>query len=371
MSTKKTIAICSGDGIGPEIMEQTLRVLDAIAHHLHHEFDYVVARIGGDAYMHEGSHCPESTLTVCEEADAILLGAVGGPVHQQHLAQWKNCEANSILKLRKHFQFNINMRPIQIYPELMMHSPLKPEKIGSGIDILVCRELTGGLYFGTHEYHADEPQKVAQDTCTYSADQIESIAHAAFQAAQQRQQRLCSVDKSNVLATSQLWRDTMNNVSLSYPEVTLTHMLVDNCAMQLIINPKQFDVIVTENLFGDILSDLAGALPGSLGCIPSASFNQKHKGLYEPAHGSAPDIAQQNIANPSAQILSAALMLRYSFGLHQEAQLIEDAVKYTIAQGVVTADLLLHPANAASTVAFTDAIIDYISQHALISTHST
>lgn len=357
---RKKIAVLAGDGIGPEVMTQAIRVLDSVSKQFNHQFDYVPAKIGGAAYEEFGLHCPDETLSICQQADAILFGSVGGAIDQQHLPKWANCEANSILKLRKQFQFNINLRPIRIYPELLHLCPLKSEKIGEGIDILIFRELNGDIYFGKHEISEKDGEAVALDEANYSAAQIRSIAHAAFQAAAKRKREVISVDKANVLATSQLWRRVVTEVAKQYPEVTLTHMLVDNAAMQLVLNPQQFDVILTANLFGDILSDLAAALTGSLGLIPSASINQDGFGLYEPSGGSAPDIAGQNIANPIAQIASAAMMLRHSFGLEAEAQLIENAVKTTLASGAVTGDIAQNKVLALKTDQFTDKVIEFM-----------
>ncbi len=356
----KKIAVLSGDGIGVEVMTQTLRVLDVIAKKHNHNFVYLDEKIGGAAYEYCQSHCPEQTLETCSKADAILFGSVGGASDQQHLAKWKNCETNSILKLRKQFNLNINIRPIKVYPELAGNCPLKPEIIGNGVDIEIFRELSGGLYFGRHEQMDNYMQRSAMDECIYGEAQIKSIAHAAFKAAQMRKKRVCSVDKANVLATSKLWREVVTEVSADYPDVELTHMLVDNCAMQMVINPCQFDVIVTENMFGDIISDLGASLPGSLGLIPSASFNDNNQGLYEPSGGSAPEIAGQGIANPSAQILSAAMMLRYAFGLHKEACVIENAVRATIASGVKTFDIASDKKSSVTAQSFVDSIITHI-----------
>lgn len=360
MNVHKKIAVLAGDGIGPEVMQQALRVLNKIAEKFQHQFSFTEGLIGGQAYDQYQSHCPDETLQICDEADAILFGSVGGPINEQHLPKWQGCETNSILRLRKHFKFSVNIRPFNVYPDFAANCPLKPEIIGDGIDLLVFRELEGGIYFGRHEQFAKYNQRTAIDECTYDETQIKIIAHAAFKAAQLRSKNLCSVDKANVLATSKLWRAVVSEVAKEYPDVTLTHMLVDNCAMQLVLNPRQFDVIVTENMFGDILSDLAAALPGSLGLIPSASLNLQHKGLYEPSGGSAPDIAGKGIANPCAQILSAAMMLRYSFNLNIEANLIESAIKSTINQGIVTADLTKQ--SAVSTTQFVDAMIAYMDK---------
>ncbi len=354
---KKTIAILAGDGIGPEVMQQTLRVLDQIAAQFQHQFTYMPALVGGAAYVAHGEHCPDSTIAVCQRADAVLFGSVGGPVHEQHLPQWQNCETNSILCLRKHFCFNINLRPVRIYPSLAALSPLRSAVIGEHTDIALFRELCGDIYFGKHQQYQDAQGRVASDEAIYHADQISVIAHAAFQAAQHRRQHVISVDKANVLATSKLWREVVEEVSRDYPQIKLSHMLVDNCAMQLILNPQQFDVILTPNLFGDILSDLAAALPGSLGLIPSASFSANGLALYEPAGGSAPELAGKNVANPIAQLLSMAMLLRYSFGLHQEANQVEQAIAATIAEGFRTADIAGN-GPAVSTTAFTDAVLN-------------
>jgi 3-isopropylmalate dehydrogenase len=338
----KNIAVLAGDGIGPEVMQQARRVLDAVG-----KFNYHEAKIGGAAYEHTQSHCPDETLEICEKSDAILFGSVGGPIDQQHLTKWQNCETNSILKLRKHFNFNINIRPIR--------------NNQNNIDLLVFRELSGGLYFGLHERTVKNNIRIAVDECLYDEHQIQAIAHAAFKSAQYRKKQLCSVDKANVLATSKLWREVVTEVSKFYPDVKVTHRLVDNCAMQLVMNPQQFDVIVTENMFGDILSDLAAALPGcSLGLIPSASLNANHKGLYEPSGGSAPDIAGKGIANPSAQILSVAMMLRYAFNMNKEADVIEAAISTVINNNIRTIDIATHKENAASTEQFVDAVIERI-----------
>ncbi len=357
----KTIAILAGDGIGPEVMSQAQRVLDAIATRFKHEFSYVPALVGGAAFVETGSHCPDETLTICHQADAILFGSVGGPLDQQHLPQWAHCEANSILTLRQHFQFNCNLRPICIYPPLAGLSPLKNEKVANGIDILIFRELNGDIYFGEHRLSEAVGRRVAYDEAVYDEDQIAAIAKAAFQAARGRQCRVMSVDKANVLATSKLWRQVVTEVASDYSDVRLNHLLVDNAAMQLALNPAQFDVILTANLFGDILSDLAAALTGSLGLIPSASLNRMGFGLYEPSGGSAPDLAGKNIANPTAQIISAAMLLRYSFGLLAEAEMIEEAVKTVLASGVVTNDIA-GTGEFVTTEQFTDRIIDRINR---------
>jgi len=363
---KIKIAVLPGDGIGPEVMTQTLRVLDCIAIKFGHQFEYIEGKIGGQAYDHYNTHLPDETLKACHSADAVLFGAVGGSVDQQHLKKWQNCETNSILKLRKYFDLTINIRPILILPELSVFSPLQKDNIEDGINFIIFRELAGGIYFGQHKQYIKDNRRVAQDTCIYHELQVKSIAHAAFQAAMSRNKKVCSVDKANVLATSKLWRNIVEEVSKLYPAVEVTHMLVDNCAMQFIMNPQQFDVVLTENMFGDILSDLAASLPGSLGLIPSASLNNAGMGLYEPSGGSAPEIAGKGIANPCAQLLSAAMMLRHSFTLFAEAQMIEEAIKSALTQGVVTADLSQDQSKAKTTSQFVDFIIRFIKQAKLI-----
>ncbi len=357
---KKKIAVLAGDGIGPEVMASALRVLTCIAIKFHHKFEFIEARIGGQAYEHCHSHCPDETLQICELSDAILFGSVGGPVSQQYLEKWINCELNSILKLRKHFNLSINIRPICVYPELVESCPLQKNRISKEIDFIIFRELTGGIYFGEHAQYNIQGKRYALDECIYNEEQIKHIAHAAFKTATFRKKRVCSVDKANVLATSKLWREIVDEISSDCPEVELTHMLVDNCAMQIILNPQQFDIIITENMFGDIISDLASALPGSLGLIPSASMNKQGLGLYEPSGGSAPEIAGKGIANPCAQILSAAMMLRHSFGMETEARIIEDAIKCIIAKGIVTQDIATNKTKIYTTAQFTDFLITHI-----------
>lgn len=356
----KKIAVLAGDGIGPEVMQQALRVLEAIGQHYQHQFTFEHALVGGIAYDQYSCHFPSETLAICQQADAILFGSVGGPVDQQHLPKWRNCEANSILALRKQFQFNINIRPAQVYPCLQAICPLKPDRISDGINVTIFRELLGDLYFGAHQTLEQQGEIIARDEAIYRTSQIESIAHAAFQAAQAKDKRLVSVDKANVLDTSKLWRQVVTGVSRSYPDVELKHLLVDNCAMQLVTQPAQFSTIVTSNMFGDILSDLASVLPGSLGLMPSASLNAHGMGLFEPSGGSAPDLAGKDQANPIAQILSAAMMLQYAFNCHQEAQLIEQAVMQTLESGHRTADIAQADETVIGTKAFTDEIIRYI-----------
>jgi 3-isopropylmalate dehydrogenase len=336
---QKNIAVLPGDGIGEEVMAQALRVLNAIAEKYGHVFKTTHALVGGAAYERYKTHFPDETKAVCQAGDAILFGSVGGPVSDMHLEKWKNCEANSILALRKTFKFNVNFRPVKVYPQLKEMSPLRQSVIDRGVDILFLRELLGDCYFGEHKTGTKDGMRVASDVSEYTEKQISSAAHAAFKAAQIRRKKVTSVDKANVLDTSKLWRTVVKEVSASYPDVALENMLVDNCAMQLIRDPSHFDVVLTTNMFGDILSDAAAVLPGSLGMLASASLNEEGFGLYEPPGGSAQDIANKGIANPIAQILSTALMLRFSFGLEKEAVAIEEAVQKTLNNGFRTKDI--------------------------------
>jgi 3-isopropylmalate dehydrogenase len=332
------IAVLPGDGIGAEIVPQAVKALQAVAQRFGHQFEFVDALIGGAAYDACGHPLPEETLQVCRSADAILLGAIGGP-------KWDNLpvhlrpEVGALLPLRKELGLFANLRPCVLFPGLIDSSTLKPEVI-AGVDLMVIRELTGGLYFGqkSRENLPGGGQK-ATDILTYSTAEIERIVRFAFQTARKRRHKLCSVDKANVLESSRLWRETVQELAREYPDVETTHMYVDNCSMQLIRNPLQFDVIVTENMFGDILTDEASMLTGSIGMLPSASIGGK-VALYEPSHGSAPDIAGQNKANPLATILSAAMLLRYSFDLEEEARLIEQSVRELMQEGYGTIDLM-------------------------------
>ena len=355
----KQVAVLPGDGIGPEVMKHALRVLNAVAEKKGHEFTFLDGLVGGAAYDEFGEHFPAPTRELCEKADAILFGSVGGPVNEQHLDKWKGCEANSILSIRKAFNFHANFRPAKVYPELIDICPLKKE-VAAGVDLLIVRELVGDLYFGLHETKQENGERVAVDVATYTESQIRAVSHAAFQAAQKRGKRLMSVDKANVLDTSKLWRAVVTEVSAEYPDVDLEHMLVDNCAMQLIRAPGQFDVVVTSNMFGDILSDAAAVLPGSLGLLASASVNEDGFFLYEPSGGSAPDIAGKGIANPIAQILCVAMMYRFSFGLTEEATAIENAVDTVLAQGFRTKDIYANGDTLCTTSEITDAIIERI-----------
>jgi 3-isopropylmalate dehydrogenase len=326
------IAILAGDGIGPEIIREAILVLKKIAP----DATLTEALVGGAAYDATGHPLPEETLALCKASDAVLLGAVGGPKYDAIPDPNLRPERGALLPLRKHLGLYANLRPAICYPALSAASSLKPELLEGGLDILVVRELTGGLYFGQPKSNDGER---AIDTCVYTKPEIQRIAKVAFEAAQRRGKKLCSVDKQNVLMTSVLWRSTVEEVAKDYPEVTLSHLLVDNAAMQLVKWPKQFDVIVTENLFGDILSDQASMLTGSLGMLPSASLGSGTFGLYEPCHGSAPDITGLGIANPLATILSVAMLLRYSLGREAEAVRIEKAVESVLASGLRTPDI--------------------------------
>jgi len=332
------IAILPGDGIGPEIVDQAVNVLNVLGL----KFEMETAAVGGAGYAAHGHPLPEATLKLAKEADAILFGAVGD--FQYDSLERSLRPEQAILGLRKHLQLFANFRPAILYPELTGASTLKPEVV-SGLDILIIRELNGDIYFGSPRGMRDAPDgpfkgaREGFDTMRYSEPEIRRIAHVAFQAARKRDGRLTSVDKANVLETFQFWRDIMIDVHKEYPDVELDHMYVDNAAMQLVRAPKKFDVLVTGNMFGDILSDAAAMLTGSIGMLPSASLDANNKGLYEPSHGSAPDIAGKGIANPLATILSAAMMLRFTFNLGSEADRIETAVKKVLAQGLRTADI--------------------------------
>ncbi len=335
----KNIAILAGDGIGPEVMQSAVAVLDAVAVKFKYKFNYTEAFVGGAAYDKYSEHLPQVTIDICNKNDAVLFGSVGGPITDQSNPKWKNCETNSILAIRKAFNFNINLRKATIYSELVDLSPLKNSLLPNGLDVVIFRELLGDIYFGEHFLGEKDGLRFASDVAEYNEDQIKSIAKYAFNVARIRKQKLISVDKANVMATSKLWRQIVAEVAKDYPDVAYQDMLVDNCAMQLVRNPTQFDVILTANLFGDILSDELSVLSGSIGMMPSASFNAAGFGLYEPAGGSAPEIAGKNIANPIAQILSASMMLAYSFNMLDEANAIEQAIKKTIIQGYRTGDL--------------------------------
>jgi 3-isopropylmalate dehydrogenase len=352
--SKKTmkIAVLPGDGIGAEIMAQALRVLDKLGLPMERQ----EAPVGGAGYDAAGDPLPEATLALAKASDAILFGAVGGWKYDT-LPRAKRPE-QAILGLRKHLGLFANLRPAQVYEELVGASALKPEVV-AGLDILILRELTGDIYFGQPRgiQNTADGQREGFDTMRYTESEIRRIAHTGFQAAMKRSRKLCSVDKANVLETSQLWRDVVIEVAREYPQVELSHMYVDNAAMQLVRAPKQFDVIVTGNMFGDILSDEASMLTGSIGMLPSASLDANNKGLYEPIHGSAPDIAGKDIANPLATILSAAMMLRYSLDQAAAADRIEAAVKTVLKQGYRTADIWEAGRNKVGTQAMGAAVV--------------
>ncbi len=333
MSIKATIVVLGGDGVGPEVTREGVRVLQAVASRYGHEFTFAEHLIGGAAIDQMQTPLPAQTLSACGTADAVLLGAVGGP-------QWSDPKAKvrpeqGLLALRKGLNLFANLRPITIHPALLDVSPLKPE-ILRGTDIVFVRELTGGIYFGEKR----RTEELASDLCTYSVEEIQRVTRVAGRLAQGRRKRIVSVDKANVLETSRLWRVTVESVlHAEFPDVELEHMLVDSAAMHLIRQPSSFDVILTENMFGDILTDEASMLAGSLGLLPSASLGAGRLGVYEPIHGSAPDIAGRGIANPYATLLSAALLLRHSLGLHEESVGVEEAVAASISAGVRTADI--------------------------------
>ncbi|MBR4509604.1 MAG: 3-isopropylmalate dehydrogenase [Ruminococcus sp.] len=332
------IALLKGDGIGPEIVDSAVAVLEKTAERFGHTFNFKPYLIGGCAYNATGTPLPQETVDGCLASDSVLLGAVGGP-EWDSLPGEKRPE-KALLGIRSALGLYTNLRPAKLYPALRAASPLKDEIVGSGFDILIVRELTGGIYFGERGYREGKFGQEAYDTEAYSVTEIERIGRAAFEAAMKRSKRVCSIDKANVLESSRLWRRTMHALAEEYPEVEYSDMFVDNAAMQLVRDPKQFDVIVTSNMFGDILSDEASQITGSIGMLPSASLGDSTRGMYEPIHGSAPDIAGQNKADPIATILSAAMMLRYSFGLAAEADAIETAVDKVLNAGYRTADLM-------------------------------
>jgi 3-isopropylmalate dehydrogenase len=359
MTTTKKIAVLAGDGIGPEITVQAVRVLKAIETSSL-KFELTSAAVGGAGFDLSGDPLPAETLAICEASDAILFGAVGGPQYDK-LPRAQRPE-QGLLRLRKHFDLFANLRPAIVYPELAHASTLKAEVV-AGLDLLILRELTSDIYFGQPRgvRVTESGEREGFDTMRYTESEIRRIAHSGFQAARKRSKKLCSVDKANVLETTQFWRDIVIDVHKEYPDVELSHMYVDNAAMQLIRNPKQFDVIVTGNMFGDILSDEASMLTGSIGMLPSASLNAKGFGMYEPIHGSAPDIAGQGKANPLATILSVAMMLRFSLGLPELADKVEAAVRKVLAQGHRTGDISEVGKPIISTSQMGDAVIAALS----------
>jgi 3-isopropylmalate dehydrogenase len=352
----KKIAVLPGDGIGPEIVAEALKVLDCLRTDFGLAVETEHAHIGGGAYDVHGTPFPAETLELCRASDSILLGAVGGP-------KWEGLDYSvrperGLLGLRSELALFANLRPAILYPQLAAASTLRPEVV-SNLDLMIVRELTGGIYFGKPRGRRINAQGEREgfNTLVYSESEIRRIAHTAFQIAQKRNQRLCSVDKANVLECTELWREVVVEVSAEYPGVELSHMYVDNAAMQLVRNPKQFDVMLTDNMFGDILSDCAAMLTGSIGMLPSASLNQDGKGMYEPIHGSAPDIAGKGIANPIATILSLAMMLRYSFDDATSAERVEKAVIKALDQNLRTADIHAEGMQKVGTAAMGDAIV--------------
>jgi len=360
MGVDKKIAVLAGDGIGPEVMAEATKVLNKVADLYGHTFKYNEVPIGGSAWAateaagETPTHLPASTLEVCSESDAILFGSVGGPVDQQHNPKWKDCEKNALLGIRKKFNLGTNLRPSKVYPFLSHLCPLRAEIIGKGVDMVIIRELVGGIYFGKHIREGDK----AMDIMEYDVQGIKTPMVFGFEAARLRNKKVTVVDKANVLETSRLWREVAREVAKDYPDVQMDFMYVDNAAMQIVQKPSAFDVIVTENMFGDILSDAASVLPGSLGLMPSASLGDRVH-MYEPSGGSAPDIAGKGIANPIGQILSGAMMLRYSFNLEAEAAAIEAATEEVLKSGKLTGDLLEEDKRdgAAKTCEIGDAIV--------------
>jgi 3-isopropylmalate dehydrogenase len=339
MAKKFKIAVLPGDGIGPEVMAEALKVLDAVERKFTVTFERTIANVGGAGIDNEGKALPQSTIDICKTAEAILFGSVGGPKWES-LPPDEQPERGALLPLRKIFGLYANLRPAIIFPSLTGASSLKEEVIAGGFNVLVVRELTGGIYFSQPKgIEGEGRERIGVDTMRYSVPEIERITHVAFQAARKRDKKVCSIDKANVLSTSVLWREIVTGIAKEYPDVALSHMYVDNAAMQLVKWPKQFDVILCENMFGDILSDEAAMLTGSLGMLPSASLAEGSFGMYEPSGGSAPDIAGQGIANPIAQILSAGMMLRYSFGMVEAAEAIDNAVTKVLDQGMRTRDI--------------------------------
>ena len=339
---EKNIAVIKGDGIGPEIVNEAIKVLDAIANKYNHKFNYTNILMGGASIDEYGVPLTDEALQIAKDSDSVLLGSIGGDTNT---SPWYKLEPNlrpeaGLLKIRKELGLFANLRPAILYDELKGACPLKEELTAGGFDMLIMRELTGGLYFGKRSTEDENGELVARDSMSYSETEIRRIAKRAFDIAMKRNKKVTSVDKANVLDTSRLWRKVVGEVAKDYPEVTLENMLVDNCAMQLVKDPKQFDVILTENMFGDILSDEASMLTGSIGMLSSASLREDQLGMYEPSHGSAPDIAGKDIANPIATILSAAMMLRYSFDMDEEANAIEKAVEKVIEKGYRTVDIM-------------------------------
>ena len=357
------ITLIPGDGLGPEIVREARKVLDAVGKKYGHEFDYTEILMGGCSIDAYGVPLTEEAVNTAKASDAVLLGAVGGNVGN---SKWYDVAPNlrpeaGLLKIRKDLELFANIRPAYLYSELKDACPLKDEIIGDGFDMVIMRELTGGLYFGERHTESVNGVMTAVDTLTYNEEEIRRIAIKGFEIAMKRRKKLVSVDKANVLDSSRLWRKVVAEVSKDYPEVEVTNMLVDNCAMQLVMNPGQFDVILTENMFGDILSDEASMITGSIGMLSSASLGKTKLGLYEPSHGSAPDIAGKNIANPIATILSAAMMLRYSLDLDKEADAIEAAVAQVLKENYRTVDIMSEGMTQCTTTQMGDLIANHLA----------
>lgn len=357
---QKHIAVIPGDGIGPEIVKEAVKVLKCIEKKYEHDFTYTEVCAGGCAIDQYGKSLPEESLQACLASDSVLLGAVGGP-------KWDNVDPSirpekALLGIRKEMGLYANLRPAKIFPQLADASPLRKEIVENGIDFMVVRELIGGVYFGEKKTYEVDGELYATDNMCYYEHEIKRIAHTAFQTARKRNSKVISVDKANVLDTSRLWRKVVHEVGKEYPDVELQDMLVDNTAMQIVKNPAQFDVIVTENMFGDILSDEASMITGSIGLIPSASLGETKRGMYEPIHGSAPDIAGQNIANPIGTILAAGMMLKYAFDMDKENEVIEKAVEDVLSDGYRTGDIMEDGKTRMSCSEMGDKIIEYIEK---------
>ncbi len=353
------LALIPGDGIGPDVVQQAVRVLDKIGQIYNHHVEYKTVLAGGAAIDATGECLPAQTITVCKSSDAVLLGAVGG--WKWDLLPGEQRPERALLGLRKELGLFANIRPAILFQELAEACPLKPEIVEGGLDLVVVRELTGGIYFGEKGFKQTELGLAAYDVEQYAEEEVRRIAVVAFDMAMKRNRKICSVDKANVLESSRLWRRVVNEVAKDYPDVSLENMYIDNAAMQLIRNPKQFDVIVTSNIFGDILSDEASMITGSIGMLPSASLAQGNFGMYEPIHGSAPDIAGQDKANPMATILSVAMMLKYTFGLTKEAESVEKAVKSFLAKGYRTPDIMSPGLELVGTMKTGDLILKEIN----------
>ena len=356
----KRIAVLPGDGIGPEVMRETIKVLDAVDKKSSLQLQYEFADVGGIAIDKHGTALPDDTLKLCEASDAILFGSVGGP-KWENLPPEEQPERAALLPLRKHFKLFYNLRPSKVFKALAGASPLHPEIVGPGFDILCIRELTGGIYFGQPKGRSGNgPEEKAFDTMVYTRREIERIARVSFEAARNRRKKVTSIDKANVLTTMVFWREVVTKIGKEYPDIKLNHLYIDNATMQLVKDPHQFDVLLCGNMFGDIISDECAMLTGSIGLLPSASLNEEGFGLFEPAGGSAPDITGKGIANPLAQILSAAMMLRYSLGYKEAADLMEQAVDRALDDGICTPDIAPDRTAAVGTAEMGDAIVERV-----------